>query len=66
MNVQKPKDTNKHEHYIEHLVYIFVRDTSWGDFFSPHELLEEISSPSANFLRRRRFFSPRRENKRLL
>ncbi|RWW15435.1 hypothetical protein GW17_00020727 [Ensete ventricosum] len=26
MNVQKPKDTDKHKHYIEHLVYIFVRD----------------------------------------
>ncbi|RWW84474.1 hypothetical protein BHE74_00006916 [Ensete ventricosum] len=25
---KKLKDTNKHEHYVEHLVYIFVRDTT--------------------------------------
>ncbi|RZR96820.1 hypothetical protein BHM03_00025893 [Ensete ventricosum] len=25
--VHKPKDTDKHEHFIEHLVYIVVRDS---------------------------------------
>ncbi|RWV83468.1 hypothetical protein GW17_00054913 [Ensete ventricosum] len=26
MYVHKPKDTDKHEHFIEHLVYIVIRD----------------------------------------
>ncbi|RWW15481.1 hypothetical protein GW17_00020677 [Ensete ventricosum] len=28
----RPKDTDKHEHFIEHLVYIVVRDMSAIDF----------------------------------
>ncbi|RWW87539.1 hypothetical protein BHE74_00003632 [Ensete ventricosum] len=33
--VHKPKDKDKHEHFIKHLVYIVVRDKAGRRFFSP-------------------------------